>query len=330
MSTSTQTPPRTYSGLPLEFVCEQVQSHYALPASTRCQLLALGMHENYLVECPGEKFILRVYRPRARALSDIRYELELLEHLDHAGCPVAAPKCQEGVNPVLLLNTPTGDCPAVLFKFAPGTAPGNQLNTAHSETLGRAVAQVHNAADNFQPQHTRQTLDLGYLLDASVVAIDPWLTSGQRSLVQNIQQRLHRALPPLPRTAPWFGPCHGDINPRNVHFDAHGRPTLFDFDQCGPGWRAFEIGKFYASLLSHAARADLRAAFERGYGSVRPLSTEEQHALPGFMLVSPLWVMALHVYNVDITAPLLADSGFWSRMLDRLQQLEAECARELV
>lgn len=44
----------------------------------------------------------------------------------------------------------------------------------------------------------------------------------------------------LPETAPVYGFCHGDVHSGNVFF-AGDKPTLFDFDCMGYGWRAYDI-----------------------------------------------------------------------------------------
>ena len=325
MSTEEQSTPRSYSGITAETICQQVRSHFALPAATQCQQLASGMHENFRVECPNQYFFLRVYRPRARSIADIRYEVALLEHLHRAGCPVAAAVAAGRDDRIMQIETPAGTHPAVLFSFAGGTAPGDRLDPTQSAALGCAVAKIHEAADRFQAPFARQTLDLAYLLDDSVVAIDPWLTPTQHQQLQVIQQHLHRVLPPLPHTTPWFGPCHGDINASNVHIDIDGSLTVFDFDQCGPGWRAFEIGKFFSSLPHHEQSAAIKKAFLLGYESLRPLHADERRAIAPFTAIAHLWVMALHVYHSEITGDLLTQPEFWTRKMNRLQKL-AEAA----
>lgn len=184
------------------------------------------------------------------------------------------------------------------------------------------IARIHHEADTFSTVHTRQVLDLDYLLDASIDAISPYLTREQRQAVQGTQRRIRDALPALSRRTPAFGPCSGDVNLRNFHVDDRGGITVFDFDQCGLGWRAFEIGKFYSSLPANTKTGALRAAFLRGYESVRVLEPDERRAIPQFVVVSQLWVMALHVYNADLVGHLLADPGFWVRKLEGLRRLE--------
>jgi Ser/Thr protein kinase RdoA (MazF antagonist) len=310
------------SGLSADALRQQLLPHYALPPALQCRFLMHGMHDNYLLEGAQEKYIVRVYRRRWRSLEEIQFELEFLEHLHRAGCPVAYPRRTTGAEPWVMLRTPDGERVAVLFTHAPGCAPDRAIEPRHSEALGQVIAQIHQAADTFSTPHVRQVLDIDYLLDASVAAITPYLNGEQRTALQVTQRRIRNALPALPRQAPWFGPCSGDVNPRNFHVDERGRITVFDFDQCGLGWRAFEIGKFFASLASGSETDSIRTAFLRGYESVRALTPDEQRAVPPFRVLSFLWVMALHVYNADLAGPLIADPNFWNRKLATLRELE--------
>jgi len=309
-------------GLSADEICGQMLPHYALPPSLRCRFLMWGMHDNYLVESPTEKYVLRVYRSRWRSRDEILFELELLAHLHRRSCPVAYPLFTTASEPLVPVQTADGERLAALFAYAPGHAPARAIEPRHAETLGQVIARIHHEADTFSTAHTRQVLDLDYLLDDSVGAISPYLTREQRQTVQATQRRIRDTLPALSRQTPAFGPCSGDVNPRNFHVDDRGHITVFDFDQCGLGWRAFEIGKFYSTLPADTNAEALRAAFLRGYESVRALEPDERRAIPQFVTVSYIWVMALHVYNADLVGQLLADPRFWIRKLEGLRRLE--------
>jgi len=308
-------------GLTADAIRDQVLPHYALPPPLRCRFLMRGMHDNYLVEDAAGKYVLRVYRGRWRSRDEILFELELLDHLHRRGSPVAYPLFTTASQPLVAVRTADGERLAVLFSYAPGHAPAD-IDPRLGETLGQVIARIHQQADTFSTAHVRRVLDLDYLLDASVDAISPYLTREQRQTVQATQRRIRDTLPVLSRQAPAFGACTGDVNPRNFHVDERGRITVFDFDQCGLGWRAFEIGKFYSSLPADTKSGTLRAAFLRGYESVRVLEPDERRAISQFVTVSYIWVMALHVYNDDLVGPLLADPGFWVKKLERLRRLE--------
>ena len=67
-----------------------------------------------------------------------------------------------------------------------------------------------------------------------------------------------------------------------------GQITLFDFDLCGPGWRAYDIGTFLIDDPEAIAEA-----FLEGYQGVRLLSAMEQAAIPLFQIAQSIWVLGL-------------------------------------
>lgn len=67
-----------------------------------------------------------------------------------------------------------------------------------------------------------------------------------------------------------------------MHFQGD-QVTLFDFDHCGYGWRAYDLAPFY-----HAPDA-LQKAFFQGYETLRPLTQGERDCLPIFAKLRMLW-----------------------------------------
>ena len=210
---------------------------------------------------------------------------------------------------------------AALFHYAEGHAPGETITIEECVLLGRAVSNVHRIADSFTTQRTRRELDLHFLLDESVEAIKPFVDPSARSYLEELHKRLRNTWPKIPKAVGAFGICTGDVNARNFHIDGHRRITLFDFDQCGYGLRAFEIGKFCSSLHSHKLKQVLVDAFLEGYQQERRLSREEYTAIPYFELVAIIWVMAIHAKNVNRIGYKPLDQPFWDKRLAILKAL---------
>lgn len=42
-----------------------------------------------------------------------------------------------------------------------------------------------------------------------------------------------------------YGIIHGDLHPGNIHFTETDHITLFDFDHCAYGWRAYDLYNHY-------------------------------------------------------------------------------------
>ena len=289
--------------------------HFALNGDTRVTFHVQGMHDNYLVQSHDKKFIFRCYRSGLRSVEAIQFELALLDALRGAGCPVSAPLAtREGLLSVQL-NTQIG----ALFPFAPGAAPAAALSHEQARLLADTVAKMHQTADGIALPYARQELNLEHLLDDSLAAVAPFLNQDQREYLNTLSVTIHQRMPHLPKAAPCFGICSGDINPSNFHLSDRGQITLFDFDQCGYGWRAFEIGKFLSSIHHLEQYPVLRDGFLQAYTAVRPLSAQELEAVPFFLLASLIWVMAINVRYVNLTGAVYLTPAFWERKLAALR-----------
>jgi len=315
-----------YSQLSAEAAGGMVVRHYSLTDFVDCKYFVLGLHDNYLIECTANKYLLRIYRNSWRTPGDIYFELELLAFIRAEGGRVAAPLYTATGAPCFAVDSPEGQRIAALFHYADGQAPGNEMSIQHSALLGRTVAQVHGISDAFVTARSRQVLDLDYLLDDSIAVVAAFVDTESRAYLASLQELVRGGLPVLSVEAPVYGICIGDVNPTNFHIDAHNAMTLFDFDQCGYGHRAFDIGKYVSSICSLSLKHDLRQAFIEGYEQVRRLSRDEQAAIPFFEIVGVIWVMAIHAANADRIGYKWLDKPFWDRRLDILKALQKQLA----
>ncbi len=313
-----------YSRLSSSAVVEQLLPDYGLTSSVQCQYYVLGLHDNYIIEDGDRRYILRVYRNDWRSREDVLFETDLLTFLAAAGAPVAGPLPTIHGARCIFRDYPEGEKAVALFPYAPGVAPGNDLNVDQSRLLGEVVAQIHSEADRYVPRFSRQVLTIDYLLDTSVRVVSGFVDSDDAKYLNDQQVLIKVQLPELPTRPPYFGICHGDANPGNVHIDKNGNLTLFDFDQCGYGWRAFEIGKFMSSILGRPDRNQLVSHFVAGYQSVRRLTKDELKAIISFTKISFIWVLAIHAYNADRIGYKYLGREFWKKKLSVLKELDRE------
>jgi Ser/Thr protein kinase RdoA (MazF antagonist) len=199
----------SYSRPTPETIVDRLLSFYEFGAEVRCRFYVPGLHDNYLVEEGRRQYILRLYRRDWRSAEDIRFELELLTFLHARDCPIAYPLPARDGKYFVHLACPEGQRAAALFPYAPGSAPGVDLSPEVSQLLGRTVARIHKEADEFTPGHTRQELDLEYLLDRSIRVISDYLTDQQRDTLEKMQADIQSNMPRVSRTAPLFGICSG-------------------------------------------------------------------------------------------------------------------------
>lgn len=317
-------PQYTYSQLSSNSACKLVALQYDLPKLIGCKFYVLGLHDNYLIESEHEKYILRIYRNDWRQAHEARFELELLAFLGIKGALVAAPLPTKSGQLAFIIDSPEGKRIAALFHYADGHAPGNEITIEQSTLLGKTVANVHHITDTFETSFSRRILDIPYLLDESIIAITPFIDIESRSYINTLQNKIKDAIPSLPQITGVFGICIGDVNPTNFHINNRKEITLFDFDQCGYGYRAFEIGKFIASVQPIKTKHEISNAFIEGYQKVRRLAEEELLAIPYYELLSVIWVMAIHAYNADRIGHKYLEKPFWDRRLAILKDLDQQ------
>jgi Ser/Thr protein kinase RdoA (MazF antagonist) len=125
-------------------------------------------------------------------------------------------------------------------------------------------------------------------------------------------------------SASWPGGfCHGDFHGWNVHVAADGSPTVFDFDGCGPGWRADDLATFRHSLGLDPAKSASWASFLQGYAERRPVAAADGAAIAPFVALCELWVMGGRVARVPDWGILWLDDRL-ERGVRFLKRWEAE------
>ena len=281
-----------------------VAQAYALDGVS-CQLIKSAMLDTYLVTAAAGPTILRIYPAQRRTEMDILAELDVLAYLQAAGISVSVPILQRDGERLLTIQAPEGARYAALFTYAPGQPLSQQCTPPTARAFGRMLAEMHVLTDRWPQLPARPPLDLVTLLDRSLTDLDR--VFGERAAEWAFLRQVASALTPriatLPTEPPWYGFCHGDTGSANVHITADGRLTLFDFDMCGSGWRAYDIGTF----LIDEPEAIVHAFLE-GYESIRALQGAERASIPIFQIVQSIWVLGLRAnYVNDWGNALLSD-----------------------
>lgn len=317
--------PVTYSTLSCGALVTQLLSQYDIGEVLSCQFWCRGLSDVYLVETQVAQYVLRVSHAHWRSLAEVAFELELLEFLYQKRIPVAYPLRTKDGNLWIPLQAPEGDRYAALFIYAPGCVPIGDLNPVQSYTMGRTVAQFHQVSRDFKSSFSRSPLTLEYLVKDSIEVIKPFMTDRKHDLSTLIQSADHliKHLSKLPTNDPYWVICWGDPHSGNVHFTSDDRLTMFDFDQCGYGWRAFELAKFFQVALRGGVSLQVRSAFLAGYQSVTPLDTWELENLRAFTQVSHIWSWSIALTQAQMHDYCRLDYHFFNRRLEHLMRLRS-------
>jgi len=313
------------SNLRPEALIEQVLPAYGLGAIGRCRLHARGLNDTYRVETAGgETWFLRVYRHGWRSRAEIECELAILRHLDRHGAPVSIPLARTDGTGLTALDCAEGQRFAAVFTAAPGKEIDYKSYSEEAAgAYAAAAAAAHDAGDTFAGARLRPALDLGELLerplrlvlgaiahradDAAYVAA---LGADLRGRIEGTRGLAH-------------GFCHGDLHGQNAGA-RDGVVTLYDFDCCGFGFRAYDLAVFpWAFALTDAAPARIEAmgrAFLGEYLRRRPVGEADIVAIPAFVAIRQIWLVGLHVS--------LGDRFGWGWINDRYFDRQLKVLRD--
>jgi Ser/Thr protein kinase RdoA (MazF antagonist) len=315
--------PVLYSTIDPHAIVSRVLSCYDIGTVKVCEFWCRGLSDVYLVETEQASYVLRVSHWGWRSQTDIDFELALLDFLQQKNIPVAYPLRTKSGKLSIVLNAPEGDRYAALFIYAPGTIPLGDLSVRQATRLGETIAKMHQVGEEFVCDFARKSLTLDYLLDESWAAIAPFLNVGDRGYVEDAVLQIKSELKDFPQSAPYWGICWGDPHSGNAHFTDTDQPTLFDFDQCGFGWRAFELGKFRQVALNTGISRRIREAFLAGYRSMNPLESFELEAISAFTQTAHIWVWSICLtYALRHNYSRLDDS-FFRKRVEQLRKLKS-------
>ena len=317
--------PATYTVLSSDALVSQVVARYDVGEVRWCRLHHPGMTDTYLLDTASGRYVLRGYRTGRRTDADVRYEIDALLHLHRAGVPVARPLADRDGTFMQVVQAPEGPRQIVLFAYAAGVPNGEPPHRARSDyryLYGRAVATVHAATDGFTSPHRRFAIDLAELIDRPMHHIRPLVEhrTEQWQYLVGLSRALHERAEQLPLAALETGFCHGDFNGGNCHVEGDVL-TLFDFDCCGPGWRAYDLAVFLWNDVLGGRPRNVAARswreFLRGYREVRPIARADLEAVPLFVASRQIWMLGQLAAN----ASDWGHSGLGVRYLTRVLKI---------
>ncbi len=231
-------------------------------------------NSNFLLETERGPFILTLYEKRVNP-ADLPFFLNLMEHLAECGinCPLPVHDRDGRV-----LKQLAGR-PAAIVTFLRGISV-RRPKVAHCALIGRALAELHKAAEGFG-MHRVNTLSLqGWraLFDTFADKAD-LIAAGFSAELADELEVLEDAWPTnLPA-----GIIHGDLFPDNVFFLDARVSGIIDFYFACRDTLAYDLAIcLNAWCFEHDVSFNVtkgRALID-GYSAVRPLSAAELNALP--------------------------------------------------
>lgn len=248
----------------------------------------------------GGQAALRLHRPGYHSQASLRSELLWMDDLRRRGLRVPQPlPATDGS----LLVAIEGRQPQ--FADLIGWVAGRQIGETgklleHSpgelaviyRALGEAMADVHSAADRWTKpaDFHRAAWDAEGLLGDAPLWGRFWdcalMSENDRLFLGDLRLRLRKRLLAVAAGLD-FGLIHADLVRENVLVDGDS-VALIDFDDCGYGWRLFDIATTLLRNRQEEHYALIKSSLLEGYRSRRKLEAAALAHLPLFLLLRSL------------------------------------------
>jgi Ser/Thr protein kinase RdoA (MazF antagonist) len=248
---------------------------YGLTAEGPLQALHRGENLTYLARRDHERLVIRRYRAHRFTPPQIAGEIAWMDALQKA---IPVPAIVPTIDHQRLLEWREAGtrCHYVAFRWIDGGSPSGD-QPGHHAGLGRLTRQLHDAAADVMATSApdwsgwcRPHYDPGPVVQQGLANLlaSPFIAGEDARLCQSTAERLLERVDCLQRAPSRF--VHADLHLGNVLASGTAWHCL-DFDECGFGPQAFDLG---------VARLHLRAtnrlawwpAFAEGYGGIADMA----------------------------------------------------------
>ncbi|AJD40368.1 homoserine kinase [Rhizobium gallicum bv. gallicum R602sp] len=230
-------------------------------------------NSNFLLHTTKKPLILTLYEKRVEK-ADLPFFLGLMQHLAARGvsCPLPLPR-KDGA----LLGT-LSDRPAALISFLEGMWL-RKPEAKHCREVGKALAQMHIAAEGFELKRPNALSLEGWKLlwdksEARADEVEKGLSAEIRGEIDFLSAHWPKDLP--------AGVIHADLFPDNVFFLGDELSGLIDFYFACNDLLAYDVSiilNAWCFEKDGAYNITKGTAMLEGYQSVRPLNSAELAAL---------------------------------------------------
>ncbi|WP_026925228.1 phosphotransferase enzyme family protein [Glycomyces arizonensis] len=292
----------------LESVAMTALASYDLPEPlhvTPIGVLNNSVHEVTAGE--GSRYALRLHRPGARhsdhTLAELTFLADVHARLAAECITVPTPVPTADGRLLVSLTLPQKEsggasveahCDLLTWVDGKVHRPGGGLGAHGVYQLGRALAHLHRAAENYMPPagFTLPTWDAAAMFTAehspyNSGPIGEFLSGEDLALFETVAEQTAAIFMELGNDSKSFGLIHNDFILGNCH-TVRRRPHswnvgILDFDDCGWGHYLYDLAPVMGNLSDYPHFEELRQAFLTGYRIVRSLPEELETHLPVLM-----------------------------------------------
>lgn len=307
---------------------QQLMQAYGLNGPVTSKGMAGGTENTtYKVSCENQHFILTLFEQGDH--SDLDFFVQLLPWLAEKGLEIAPPlpdlkgQCLHQIS----------DKPALLFPFLAGEHP-EASNVNKGRAIGQWLARLHLAGLDFP--HRKENLRSVDWMKDSAPHLMPLLDDMDQQLMQleiSHFADLLEECPDLPE-----GIIHGDLFRDNSFFEDDTLTGVIDFYNGCTGHLLYDLAVVindWSCQQGSEPDMSIQQAVIQGYNSVRELSEQEQHALPGFIRACALryWIsrlIAMHLTPPGEDQESIVKDPEQYRLILQARIRQAACADEIV
>jgi len=304
----------------LQRLAENALSLWELPAGASVRLINVSENATYLVEAPGGyKAVLRVHRENYHPRRAIECELAWIDALS-AGEVVTTPGYFLGRDGDVIQQTGIDGLDAerflVLFNFVEGNAPDESGDMSGGfEELGAIAARCHGHVLAWaKPEpFERLTWDVDAVFGETPTWGDwrdaPEVDADVRLTLEKVEATIRQRLESYGKAPQRYNLIHADMRLANLLVDDSGT-RLIDFDDCGLGWFMYDFAASISFIEDDPRIPDLKAAWLRGYRSVRNLSAEDEAEIETFIMLRRMALLAWIGSHIEAPEPQELAPGF--------------------
>ncbi len=280
-----------YTELSLDELRAFAADHYGL-AVAGCTPIASGIENtNYFLRLDdGRELVLTLFEELDAA--GAAFLPPLLQHLDRQGVPVAGPLVARDGRSLLTLR----DKPVQLAPRIAGGHPA-PVTPAQCAAIGAALAKMHLALAGYPLQ--RENAHGADWWEAEARKARKGLSSANQLLLDTVLEDFEETVEDFDDLP--TGLIHGDLFRDNTLFEGDTLRAILDFSEAGEDYWLLDVAitanDFCSAWPDVTLDQGLFGAFLEAYESVRPLTEDEQVAMPAFlaMAATRFWLSRLAV-----------------------------------
>jgi Ser/Thr protein kinase RdoA (MazF antagonist) len=283
----------------LQRIAEAALACYDLPARASATMINLSENATYRIDSGGRKWALRVHREGYHSKLAIGSELAWLQALRQDKA-VTTPVPIKGKNGELIQIIDLEGLPsrhAVLFDWENGAEPSEAELLGPFEVLGAVTARMHRHSQAWTRPKNFERLTWDF--DGAFGTVQHWgswrdgmgLDAEKTRLFQRVVDLIERRLKAFGKGPHRYGLIHCDMRLANLLIDGD-ETKVIDFDDCGFSWHLYDCATALSFIEHRPDVPELVDAWVRGYREVAPLSAEDEHEIPTFVMFRRLLLVA--------------------------------------